>query len=65
MHVDLNVFGSMSFYWISVKSQCTLIVTPYDSRTVKLDTKLGKEVLKPKCMNDIVDYSFVLSLCRR
>ena len=42
MHVDLNVFGLLLLYWISLKFQCTLIVTPYDSRTVKLDTKLGK-----------------------
>jgi hypothetical protein len=62
MHVDLNLFGSLSMYWISAKSQCTLIVTPYDSRTVKMDTKLCKEVLKTKCLNDIVDYSFVLDI---
>jgi hypothetical protein len=61
-HVDLNVFGSLPLYWISAKSQCTLIVTPYDSRTMKLDTKLGKEVLKTKCLNDTIDYSFVLGL---
>jgi hypothetical protein len=65
MHVDLNVFGSLSLYWISAKSQCTLIVTPYDSRIVKLDTKLGKEVVKPKCLNVTVDYSSVLDLCGR
>jgi hypothetical protein len=65
MHVDLNVFGSLSLYWISEKSQCTLIVTPYDSQTVKLDTKLGKEVLKPKCLNDTIDYSSVLDLYER
>jgi hypothetical protein len=64
MHVDLNVFGSLSLYWISAKSQCTMIVTPYGSQTMKLDTKLGKEVLKPKCRNDIVDYS-ILGLCER
>jgi hypothetical protein len=52
-------------YWISAKSQCTLIVTPYDSQTVKLDTKLGKEVLKPKCLNDTVDYSSILGLYGR
>jgi hypothetical protein len=65
MHVDLNVFGSLSLYWISAKSQCTLIVTPYDSWIVKMDTNLGKEVLNPKCLNDIVDYSSVLDLCGR
>ena len=65
MHVDINVFGSLPLYWISLKSQCTLIVTPYDSWTVKLDTKLGKEVLKSKCLNDTVDYSYVLDLYRR
>jgi hypothetical protein len=65
MHADLNVFGSLSFYWISAKSQCTLIVTPCDSRIVKLDTKLGKDVLKPKCMNDTIDYFSVLDLYGR
>jgi hypothetical protein len=65
MHVDLNLFGSLSLYWISAKSQCTMIVTPYDSQTVKLDTKLGKEVLKPKCLNDTFDYSSVVGLCGR
>jgi hypothetical protein len=28
MHVDLNVFGSLSLYWIFAKFQCTLIITP-------------------------------------
>jgi hypothetical protein len=65
IHVDLNVFGSLSLYWISTKFQCTLIITPYDSWTVKLDTKLGKEVLKPKCLNDTLDYSSVLGLWGR
>jgi hypothetical protein len=65
MQVDLNVFGSLSLYWISAKYQCTLIVTPYDIHTVKLDTKLGKEVLNPKCLNETVDASSVLGLCGR
>ena len=65
MHVDLNVFGLLSLYWISAKYQCTLMVTPYDSQTLKLDTKISKEVLNPKCLNDIVDYSSVLSLYGR
>jgi hypothetical protein len=62
MHVDLNAFGSLSLYWISAKFQCILIVTPYDSRTVKMDTNIGKEVLNPKCLNDIVEYSSVLCI---
>jgi hypothetical protein len=62
MHVELNVFGSLLLYWIYEKYQCTMIVTPYDSRTMKLDTNLGKEVSKPKCLNDTIDYSYVLSL---
>jgi hypothetical protein len=65
MHVDLIVFGSLQLYGIFVKSQCTMIVTPYGSRIVKLDTKLDKEVMKPKCLNDIIDYSYVLGLYRR
>jgi hypothetical protein len=65
MHVDLNLFGLLSLYWIFAKSQCTLILTPYDSWTVKLDTKIGKEVLKPKYLNDTIDYSYVLDLCGR
>jgi hypothetical protein len=58
------MFGSLLVYWISAKSQCTLIVTAYDSQTVKLDTKLGKEVMKLKCLIDTVYYS-VFGLCRR
>jgi len=65
MHVDLNVFGSLLLYWISPKYQCTLIVTPYNSQTMKLDIALGKEVLKPKCLNDTIEYSSVLDLYER
>jgi hypothetical protein len=45
MHVDLDVFCSLSCTWVSTKFQCALIVAPDDSRTMELDTELSEEVL--------------------
>lgn len=45
MHVDLDVFSSPSLHWVFAKLQCALIVTPDDSRTMELDTKLSEEVV--------------------
>jgi hypothetical protein len=61
--MDLNVFGSLSLHWVSVKLQSTLIVTPNDSWMMKLDTNIGEEVHKLKFINSDVDHSFVLNLC--
>jgi len=45
MHVDLDVFCSLSLHWVFEKFQCALIVTPDGIQSVELDTKLGEEVL--------------------
>lgn len=63
VHMDLDVFGPLSLHWVSTNLESTMIVTPNDSRTMKLDVKLGEEVLKPKCLNSGVDCSYVLNLC--
>jgi hypothetical protein len=63
MHMDLNVIGPLSLHWVSAKLESTLIVTPNDSRTMKLDVKLNEEVLKPKCLNGDIDHSSVLDIC--
>jgi hypothetical protein len=63
MNMDLNVFGQLSLHWISTKLESTLIVTPNDIQTMELDSKLGEEVLKPKCLNNDIDHPFVLDLC--
>jgi hypothetical protein len=57
MDMDLDVFGPLSLHWVSAKLEITLIVTPNDSRTMNLDAKLDKEVLKPKCLISNVDRS--------
>jgi hypothetical protein len=62
VHMDLDVFGPLLLHWISTKLESTLIVTPNDSWMMKLDAKLGEEVLKPKCMNSGVDRSSILNL---
>jgi hypothetical protein len=45
MHMDLDVFCSLSLHWVSAKFQSALIVTPNDSQMMELDTKLSEEVL--------------------
>jgi len=47
VHVDLNIFGSMSLHWISAKLYCTPIVASNDSQMMDNDTKIIKEMLQP------------------
>jgi hypothetical protein len=62
MHMDLNVFGPLSLHWVFAKLESTLILTPNDSRMMKLDVELSEEVIKPKFLNNDVALSFVLEL---
>jgi hypothetical protein len=63
IHMDLYVFGSFSLHWVSAKLETTLIVTPNDSQTMKLDSNIGEEVLNPKFLNSDIKLSYVLDLC--
>jgi len=43
MHMDLDVFCSLSLHWVFAKIQSDMIVTPNDSHMMELDTKLNEE----------------------
>jgi hypothetical protein len=65
IHMDVDVFGSLSLHWVSTKLESNLIVTPNDSQTIKLDSNIGEYVLNPKILNSDINFSYVLDLCRR
>jgi hypothetical protein len=62
MHVDIDVFCSLSPHWVSAKLQCDIIVAPDDNWMMQLDTKLSEESLYPKFLNSNFDCFYVLGL---